>query len=245
MNMRTYALHISLAIFVSLSLITIGEILRPGPSIAQKEFDTVFLTELGIDIGIDVPIEVKVPKGRLGKKDSFGRMTYNVPKFNPRIPVFAQTQVGDGSVDSLDEAIDLINEINALADGSDTSQGNQQSQGEGQGQSSGGQNEPFGGVAYGIPCCNGWWYYMQTCGKCDEAGVLESGTHLAYWYTLKKWYMPTGGNPVLGLAQDEQEECLLYIPEICDSCDCEIEAEYLDTVVGTANNPSKSSQTTE
>ena len=227
------------------------------------EFDEISLSELGIsfedlvpgaagkDIDFPDPI-MKIPKGRLGKEDWWGQMSYNITGGNISAMSY---QTEEGFRLTLQDFFG-VDEASAQT----SSGGSSSSSGSGSGgtasQVTGILNiinnpqnavlEPFGGVAWGFPCCNGWFYYHTTCGKCDDAGVLDSTTHMAWWFALKKYYLPTLSNPVLGTAIDYESDCwlLIYIPYICNVCECELEAEYTDFVVGTAKDSSKSSQTT-
>lgn len=223
-------------------------------AILNANYDTVYISQFGLNIGVDAPI--RVPKGRLPVGPKYGQMSFNVQS-PPTGYSFQNTF-----------SFPLVQEAHAQTSGSGQSVTVSTGGGGGSFTTSSDSNsssnytsqlssilgiinnpqnailEPFGGVAYGFPCCNGWFYYMQQCGKCDDAGVGDSELHMAWWFSLRKWYMPTGGNPVLGLFIDTSTDCYLLLPPYC-YCDCEIEADVTDYIVGTANNSSKSSQTTQ
>lgn len=235
----------------------------------EAAYDEVHLSEIGIDfsdllsetydgeVNLPDPV-VKIPKGRLGKEDWWGPMSYNIRGGTVSAMSF---QTDEGFALTLQDLLG-VEKAQAQTTGGGTGSGSSGTGSSGSSNSSltsqltsvlgvvsSGSSilEPFGGIALGFPCCNGWYYYHITCGKCDDAGVLDSATHMAWWFSLRKYYLPTLGNPVLGLAIDYESDCylLIYIPYICNVCECELEAEYTDYVVGTAKDPSKSSQTTQ
>lgn len=255
MILKKYPIHIKILVLVAIifSILVINfAIVARENAIIDANYDIAYISEFGLDIGIDVPI--KVPKGRLPIGDGYGQMSFNV-RSSPSVFSFQNTfslpLVQEAEAHSRFKHSVTVNvgggggskttSPNRNAGSNRSSQKSSTLGAIGNSQST---LEPFGGVAYGFPCCNGWYYYMKQCGKCAAAGVGKSQTHMAWWFSLRKWYLPTAGNPVLGLSLNMQTDCYLLLPPYC-YCDCEIEADVTDYVVGTAADPSKSAQTTQ